>query len=631
MNYLETNIKLLAQRFPGLAEEIQKVSCSENDYKVSAAKNGQRTLQANLHGKPIYLHSTYDPGKEAERALADKSFGDWDIVFVFGFGLGYQVQEIVRKTAGQKVHIFVIEKDPRVFRLALEHMDLTQILGFPHIHFFVDLPVKDIYREMLPQLRIDIAGQAAFFDHQPSIQLYKEYYTQVLEIVRDAVSVKLSTLATVLTFKGQWLKNSLENLTTIRNSAGVSTLDNKFRGVPAIIVSAGPSLDKNVSELHRAKGKAVIIGVGTSLRTLLKENILPDLVIAYDASELNYRHFRGMEYGMIPLVFEPMVYPQIVKDHGGTKFVFNTKQTQLNLSLNEISSKGHLDSGGSIATSAFSLALHMGCDPIILIGQDLAYSNDGRTHTGASVYGQDKVEVDNPLHFFEVPGYFGKPVSTSRSFYTFLKWFENKIEQIEDRHIINATEGGAMIKGTAQVPLAEAIEKYCQASIDVGEVLTEIAGRFRPDDVTKLAGQISEVTDSLRRLSKDAGDAGELCGGLHRMYSQKRYVRNKVKKTMAKMDALDSAIKSNPAAGLLTEMLQDLLLASERGTLVREEETDDDFTRAAKRSDGLQMYYKGVHEAAEEVITWLQDALSQLRPWNNGMTVNEGEGKYVGL
>ena len=628
MNCLETNMRLLAKRFPDLAAFVQKsYSANNNEYEISLAKNGQQTVRANFNGKQIYLHSVYDPGKEAERALKDKTFDDSDIVFVFGFGLGYQVREIVRKAAGKKVNIVVIEKDARVFRLALERIDLSHVLGFPVIKFLIGLTETEIYLNLLTSLGVATTKQIIFFENQPSFQLYDEYYTEVLRKVRDAVSEKLTGIATILNFKGKWLKNTLVNLPAVYKSPGVSAIRDKFRGLPAIIVSAGPSLDKNIKELRKAKGKAVIIAVGTSLRALLRENIPPDLVISLDAGEANYEHFRGIGYGKLPLVFDLMVYPQILEDHQGLKFVFNEKETWLSRSLAEVDDKGYLSTGSSIATSAFSLALEIGSNPVIFVGQDLAYS-EGRSHASASVYGQKKVEYDDPLHYFEVPGYYGKPVTTHRTFYSFLKWFETKIEETTDRLFINATEGGARIKGAIQLPLSEAVEKYCLTGVDVDRILTEISMQFQPGDLNKFKEMLLEKINNLEQLSGDAKQLVKLCEELERMYRRRVHDRKKVKKIMPRIDVLEAAIKSNQCYQLLLEMIWDVLLASERGQLVKESGKDDDFVLAEKRSASFKIFYLRVKGASDEAVIWFREALNA---FNKDISIRKGEGKCASL
>lgn len=611
MNFTEGNIKFIKEKFPELMPLLKIDTESIIDYQVLRAKNGQNTLKADNGQGSIFLHSTYNPEKEAQKMIEDKDFIDNDLVFIFGLGLGYPLQEVVRKVGDKKVHIYVIEKDTLIFKLALENNNLQNVLAYPWINFIIGLTEKEAYFNLSAKLKIELVKNIYFIDHLPSVQLNEDYYCEVLKKLRDSVSLKLSNIATIITFKGAWLKNTLYNLPTVYKSPGICNLAQKFNEVPVIIVSAGPSLDKNLKFLRQAKGKAIIIAVGTSLRSMLKENILPDLVIAYDASEKNYEHFKGIDYSDIPLVYEPMVHPKILEDHSGMKFIFNNKQTKLSEDISAIFTKGVLESGGSIANCALSLSLQMGCNPVILIGQDLAYLN-GRSHTKDSIYGQDKLENMDSFHYFGVPGYNEESVFTSRSLYTFLKWFEIKIDLNKDTLFINATEGGAKIKGTLQLTLNEAIEKYCVAAVNVENILKEAYLNNKVDDLNEIIEKLTKIKDGLIKLSIDAKKAEKLCIEQVKMFSKKVYVKKKVNKIMKNIDNLEEGIKTNLAANFLTEMIQDVLLASERGELVKEDDDDDDFMLAAKRAESLRQYYEAIHKASEEECIWFQQAINDL-------------------
>ncbi len=625
MNYFDKNIKVVTKRFPELAQLLKTVNVeSVYNYELILAKNSQPIVRVQMNDKQIYLHSSYDPQKEAKVSVEGKSLIDCDLVFVFGLGLGYQLKEIVSLAKGKNVHIFIIEKDVQIVKLLMQNIDLAEVLEYPSVNFCVGLTDKEIYANVYPKLRADLAKNVHFIDHQPSIKLYKNYYNDVLKIVHDIVSTQVCNIATVIKFKGEWLHNVLINLPIIRMSPGVCTLQNKFTGLPAILVAAGPSLDKNITHLPKAKGKAVIIAVGTSLKSLYKENIKPDIVITGDSSMKNYEHFKGLNYDDLPLAYDNIVQPQILKDHAGIKFSFDTQQTRLNTFFQDIESKGTIQTGGSVANTAFSLAVQMGCNPIILIGQDLAFTG-GRTHTKGSIYGQDRMQIDNPLFYLEVPGYYGDEITTSRTFYTFLKWFENYIDILKDRLVINATEGGAKIPGTLQLPLNEAIEKHCSKSVEVSCLISETFRNFHPTDASIIVGELNKLIKSLKQLSMDSKQASEKYDELVRMFKRRIFNRSRVRKIMKKVDDLDDSIKSNESSTLLTEMIQDVILASERGELVRERKSDDDFTLAEKRASSLRRYYGTINEASNQQVAWFEDTLKVMGEGNNF----KGEGEVA--
>ena len=63
-------------------------------------------------------------------------------------------------------------------------------------------------------------------------------------------------------------------------------INNGIFWAPSIIlVSAGPSLNKNIMELKKAKNKAFIVATDTAVKPLLKAGIEPDLMVMVDGEK----------------------------------------------------------------------------------------------------------------------------------------------------------------------------------------------------------------------------------------------------------------------------------------------------------------------------------------------------------
>ncbi|WP_373845633.1 6-hydroxymethylpterin diphosphokinase MptE-like protein, partial [Clostridium sp.] len=75
------------------------------------------------------------------------------------------------------------------------------------------------------------------------------------------------------------IENNFTNMKKLIESPSIECVKDKYKDIPAIIVSAGPSLDKNISELKRAEGKALIIATDAVLTTLKNHGIVPDAVV----------------------------------------------------------------------------------------------------------------------------------------------------------------------------------------------------------------------------------------------------------------------------------------------------------------------------------------------------------------
>lgn len=135
-----------------------------------------------------------------------------------------------------------------------------------------------------------------------------------------------------------------------------------------------------------------------------------------------------------------------------------------------LSSDHYMWMGGSCAHLAVGLALHVGASPIVMVGQDLAYGEEG-THANGTVYDKKPlVEEDEDLL---VKGYYGGHVKTRKVWIEFKTIFENMF-MTTDKLIINATEGGARIEGTTQRALEYVVKEYCIHECNVYEKMQEI-------------------------------------------------------------------------------------------------------------------------------------------------------------
>jgi len=146
--------------------------------------------------------------------------------------------------------------------------------------------------------------------------------------------------------------------------------------------------------------------------------------------------------------------------------------------------KTGLTSGATVAHLAFYLAEHLGCDPIIFVGQDLGFS-DGLCYMPGTSYEDvwrpelgrfctmemkqwDHIARDRQI-LRQIPDYQGRPMYTEERLFTYLLQFERDFGKCKSK-IIDATEGGAMKRGATAMKLAEAIERYCQNPLSRGTV-----------------------------------------------------------------------------------------------------------------------------------------------------------------
>ncbi|PKM82399.1 MAG: hypothetical protein CVU89_05190 [Firmicutes bacterium HGW-Firmicutes-14] len=504
MGLYEQNLAILKKKDGELAEVIDSVAVDPQIYNVFPAKNGQTSLRVQKEdGQYVQFHSAYDPGKEARRLAGSVDINKNNLLIVSGFGLGYHVTELLSHTSAGHI-IVVLEADPAVFKAAMQYSDLKELLLSKRFILLVGT-TDSLVSKLASAVDINTLQGMGFLDHRPSVERNGKYYDTALEIIRGTLNQMVLNQITVTNEAEKWYTNTLENLPEVLRNPGVEGLFGKFRGEPIILVSAGPSLDKNVEYLRLAKEKALIICVGTALRALLGRGIRPDIVVSIDPREKNFEHFKGLDVEGIYLVAEPTSHPGIFETYQGSKLICTYGNSIINWVEKNIGPVGRVRSGGSVATVALDLAVRLGGNPIVFMGQDLAFTG-GRTHAGGTLYERGRQEAkDDDLNQVTLPGYFGGQVLTSRVLYSFNKWIENYIRDCGETRFINATEGGAMIEGAERMLFREVLFRYCREERQVSARLDDYYTKNRQSRNLRNARRLLEKLESGLRELQDLG------------------------------------------------------------------------------------------------------------------------------
>jgi hypothetical protein len=339
----------------------------------------------------------------------------------------------------------------------------------------------------------------------PDSSVSPELLRQVARAVEDALHSRRLQEHTVELYGRRWLGQGLANLEAIASRPSIAVLRGAFPRVPCVVVSPGPSLSKNIQLLPELADRALLITGTHAWSALESVGARPDLVLAADAGDLQ-RHFQGVRIdGARALVVGATCHPSCFAQPARRSFTFASNGPIDDWIFECLSEDARLSSGGSVACSAFSLAIALGCDPIVLVGQDLSFP-DGRFYAVESLDGDAQVErrrdgafflrkppgaegpgdplEDGGLRFsrdqqlLEVDGYHGGRVLTSASFKAFLTWFEASIGALAGSpRVVNCTEGGARIGAVEQAPLAEVARAWPAHELDLDGVLERALAR----------------------------------------------------------------------------------------------------------------------------------------------------------
>jgi hypothetical protein len=475
---LNKNLSSLKKKDPVLFEKIASLKGS-NSYAATKSKSGLPALiYVDQDGSKKQIDSNYDPVGEASRNLARLKIREFINFIVVGLGLGYQVSEIIKQNSTQ-AKIYIFEKDPELFALAIREVDLSVIFEHPGVRLFVDADLREVSGLLEPERINFTLNEYCFVSQKALIDRNIEYYGVLFEGIETYFKESRINLKTQSIHSKLYYKNIFSNQESIRNSPGIKSLTGCLPNIPAVICSAGPSLDKNIQLLKASRKGFFLIAVATALKPLRHNGILPDVVISIDPDELTIRSFDFLrDTGDTWLVYNAAVPSTIPKSFPCRKITFDLDVQLAKWFKKYSNEKGSLGKTSSVAHAAFNFAKLLACSPVILIGQDLSFQNQ-RLHCTHSFYNDDSINLVsrfNPLYYLNRLKYlnfgpnlteridiFGCKITSTHAMDSYRQIFSSSLENSET--VINATEGGLPIKGMKNLSLREALHYHCQNSI----------------------------------------------------------------------------------------------------------------------------------------------------------------------
>ncbi len=486
-------------------------------YEVQDTPSGAKTL-VYRNGGETRLHSAYDPSREAERAAGAFTPGRANVIVAWGLALGHHLTSLARLFPDRA--LIVLERDREVADLAQKEnpalpKNLTVITS--------PAEIPDALEE------IDMASfrGAAVYRHRPSYLLDPPFYDALGADIQQYFTSRLSDMLTRFEFVGRWIENILGNIHHAFAAAPVRTLFGAFRGYPGIIVSAGPSLRRNVDLLANAREKALVVCVDTAFKIMEKRGVSPHIVMTLDAQRHSVNHFLGVR-DTAPLLLADLVsFPAILRDYRGGRIISTTSKYYSDSSgtlrrettplmdwiERHVPPPGDIQSGGSVATSAFDLLLNLGCDPIVLVGQDLAYTGreihcSGSHHNEGWIARIDRFynlecinqAVIRKRRIKRVAAFGGRgEVVSDFVFDLYRGWFSDSARKVPVK-VINATEGGARIDHALEMPLRQALDSMPHPKASPQSALTGASGPPSNPDPEPLKKAVEAALSELETI-----------------------------------------------------------------------------------------------------------------------------------
>lgn len=446
--------------------------------------DSERQIVLGPGNRPL---SSSRPAQEAERLLPPDAhrFSGREIVLILGLGNPLLPGMMLRYLKKDQICIAVDHR----FELArdLAFGPLAEFLERPGCHLFggeTMTPIFQMYLESIPAERFRGVRRAL---HAPSMRDSPGFYSGIEETSRNILRAKMSDLLTRFEFERTWLKNTVINTRHLAvpaiDAQSLQHFEGALRGIPGMVIGAGPSLRHSREMLQKAQGKAFLMACDTALKAVLALGVKPDAVCTLDAQKHTIFHFMGTDLNEIPifadLVANPMLFrtakncrvifsntAKYITHHDGSTIRESTPGTEYAERIR--GPLGDVQSGGSVATNAFEMLRFMGCDPILLLGLDLAYTG-GEIHSTGTHHNEKwltKLNRQTTLeginravfrkrHIRMVPSVSGEDTSSDHVMDLYRQWFEDSIPRAGVRVIHLNPEG-------ARISAAERLENPLQ-------------------------------------------------------------------------------------------------------------------------------------------------------------------------
>ncbi|MCH3749182.1 motility associated factor glycosyltransferase family protein [Campylobacter coli] len=426
--------------------------------------------------------------------------------FICIYGIGNAL--LIKNLAKHYKHLFVFESEIELFILALSTIDLSEELCSGKI-YLVDIEEERVDIQLLILFDMkDMFEYLSLYEMFVNNVYYKKFYEDIWhradELCEKNIEVIVRNLISNLNIGFECYSHLLQNIPSMLESIPfqriLSQRKNQFEN--AIVVSAGPSLAKQLPLLKAYQDKVVIFCADGALSMLEKEGIVPDYVTNLDFTDLTMKFFQNKENKTSLNMLSCATHPSLVYSLDNKSVILRDDPLYQRFNLNDF---GYIDTGTHVSHFSYTLALALGFKNIIMIGQDLAFDEKGNSHSKGFSYGE-QFSGEKTVPTLQVPAYAGKG-----EVLTHITWndYRIKLEYLfacndQKAKFYNATEGGARINFTEELSFKECCEKLLTKEKPKFELPKSLTKNRSDKLLVKFKEKIQKDQDNAKRFLDDA-------------------------------------------------------------------------------------------------------------------------------
>ena len=583
-----------------LKEYGKKLARVENDgtFFLTEARNGEPIINVNMgNGNCLRMSSEYDPSYEASVwAKQYKEEERASRIAIYGIGNVYYLEALLDAAWAESMFV-VKEPDQKFFSFLMNNIDMTRIINSKQI-IIVDPDDSDDF------LMKNIAALIPFYGDQRIEGITMPFYNaneEFLEMCRKGKLLRDTNLGFNYSLGQRALFDNYYALWNIGENYSFSEFrKNLPEDIPVIVVAAGPSLLKNGALLKKFKNRAIIIAVARATAPLHKLGVEPDMVSTIDPAQ-PLKHIEEENIGNARILMDTAGNYDIQKKYKG-KIIY-ANETDFISEAPGYKGKGFCiqgDLGGSVATWSVQLMKSAGFKTIIVVGQDLAAGKDSTHADGAN-------EVDF-MTYTEVDGIDGGKVLARTDWNRFRMCYEDQVIKGSDIRFIDATEGGALIKGSEVMTLQEVLDTVCTKEYDLSGIIKKLP-KSQTEEEQKLSREFveddlkeaDEVKDVMLRVEK-------LASQIRKMMKYHTDKKGELSKKVEKMNPLMDELASHKVYVRISKscLREAEALPTFGGNFSDDARGEHEFSKlenyAKLMVEGVDVFKKGVKEFINEEL-----------------------------
>ena len=482
-NVFEKNINALQSKNTNLTNKLLKYILT--DVPQLSKENGFY----NLTYKGKYLHNPANPLAEAGEIFSMAENTPVTIHLIYGIGLGYLFQMASAKSQGT---VILYEPDLNILRTTFTLVDFSNDIIKDNIF------ITDDFSEACGYIyqKSNMKNTPLLLSTSAYRELNEDKFNDMVTALQQEVGrFSLDLKYTKEKFFDLTLK-TINNIPKLIHETPIAEFKDLYKGKTAVVVSAGPTLDRNIETIKKYRDNIILITVGTAMKALYAHNIIPDFLCIIEANDCS-RQIAGLDLKDVNFITEPYANPNLRKFEYKKTYSHTSQNLPINELWKDISgiSVEEYWSKGTVSYTALNVARILGCSKIILVGQDLAYI-EGQCYSKDSAYKDlvckyneklKKWEItapnfenfclslgnsDNPevrkqkaldrisalnASLYYVKGINGDMIPTESVYAAFIQPLSEFTQTYSDREYINTSLVGAQIDGFKNMPLEEAL------------------------------------------------------------------------------------------------------------------------------------------------------------------------------